>query len=138
MGTYIDKDGKEKERTVEVRFSDTLRFMQDSLANLVSNLSPESFEILKRFFPDEEQFELLLRKGVFPYDFFDGFNKLNAKKLPPIEAFYSIMNECGIEDHQHAKKVWEVFAMKTLRDYHNTYLIGYTARKFQKTLHESL
>ena len=98
--------------------------MQDSLANLVSNLPPESFKILKTFFPDEEQFKLLLRKGEFPYDYLDGFDKLDVTKISPIEALYSKLNEYGIsvENYQHAKKVWEVFAMKTLRDYHNTSL----------------
>ena len=90
--------------------------MDDSLANLVSNLPPESFENLKRFFPDVEKFKLLLRKGVFPYDFFDGSDKLNETKLPPIEYFFSRLNDCGIEDedYQHAENVWETFDMKTL------------------------
>ena len=107
-----------------------MRFMQDSLANLVSNLPPESFEILKTFFPKKEQWKLLLRKVVLPYDYFDGFDKLKETKLPPIEDFYSSLNEQSIseEDHQHAFKVWDVFEMKTIRNYHDTYVTSDTAQ----------
>ena len=58
--TYIDKDGKRKDKTIDMRFLDSMRLMQDRLANVTSNLPPESFEILKTFFPKEEQFKLLL------------------------------------------------------------------------------
>ena len=104
--------------------------MDDSLANLVSNLPPESFEILKRFFPDVEKFKLLLKKGVFPYDFFDGFDRLKETKLPTMEEFYSRLNECDIEikDYQHAEKVWGAFDMKIFKEYHDTYLTGDTAQ----------
>ncbi|KAK3698312.1 hypothetical protein QZH41_006011 [Actinostola sp. cb2023] len=71
-----------------------------------------------------EKLQLLLRKGVFPYDWFNGFDKLEATQLPPKEAFYSKLNDTDIseEDHQHAEKVWETFSMKTMREYHDLYL----------------
>ena len=127
---YINKHGEEKDRKEEVRFLDSYRFVDDNLANLASNLPPESFEILKTYFPYIEKFNLLLRKGVFPYDRFDGFDRLNNTKLPPIEDFYSRLNDCGIEDedYQHAKKVWETFDIKIFKEYHDTYLKDHTAR----------
>ena len=89
IGKYIDKnDGKEKESKREIRFLDSFRFMQLSLAKLVSNLSRKSFNNLSTSYYGE-QFELLMKKGVFPYDWFDSFEKLNATELPPKEAFYS-------------------------------------------------
>ena len=66
-----------------------------------------------------------MRKGVFPYDWFDSFDKLNATQLPPKEAFYSKLSDEDITDndnYQHAKKVWETFNMKTMREYHDLYL----------------
>ena len=67
-----------------------------------------------------------MRKGVFPYDWSNGFEKLNADKLPPTDDYYSNLYDCGItfEDHRHAKCVWETFGMKTFREYHDTYLIS--------------
>ena len=61
---------------------------------------------------------------MFPYDYFDRIDKLNETQLPPKEAFFSKLNNQGIsdEDYEHAKKVWETFGMKTMRDYHDLYL----------------
>ena len=49
--------------------------------------------------------------------------RLDETKLPPKEAFYSKLTGEGIsdEDYEHAKKVWKVFGMKTLQDYHDLY-----------------
>ena len=67
---------------------------------------------------------LMLRKGVFPYDYFDALDKLNATQLPPKDAFYSKLNDENIsdDDYKHAQKIWETFNMKTMREYHDLYL----------------
>ena len=71
-----------------------------------------------------ERIDLMLRKGVFPYDWFDSFDKLSSTGLPTKEMFYSKLNDTDIsdEDYEHAKKVWETFEMKTMREYHDLYL----------------
>ena len=53
----------------------------------------------------------------------DTLERLKETKLPPKESFYSKLNNEDIsdEDYTHAKKVWEVFEMKHLQDYHNLY-----------------
>ena len=68
--------------------------------------------------------KLLLQKGVFPCDWFDSFEKLSEKQLPPQEAFHSKLNGCDItdEDYEHAKKVWKHFRMKRFCEYHDLYL----------------
>ena len=35
------------------------------------------------------KFVLLLRKGVYPYEYMDSWEKCNENPLPPKEAFYS-------------------------------------------------
>ena len=71
----------------KIRFLDTFRFMASGLDKLTANLNPEQLKHTREEFG--EDCELLLRKGVFPSDWFDSFEKLNETKLPPKEAFYS-------------------------------------------------
>ena len=66
----------------------------------------------------------MVKKGVYPYDYMDSFEKLNKTKLPTKKEFYSILNDEHItdDDYQHAKNVWEVFQLQTMGEYHNLYL----------------
>ena len=120
---FIDKEGEEVEVKRKIRFIDSFKFMAASLDSLVKNLPKESFKNLTEFYEGDE-LNLLLRKGVFPYDWFDNFGKLSSTSLPPKEAFYSVLNDSKIseEDYIHAQNVWETFNMKTIRDYHDLYL----------------
>ena len=95
--------------------------MASSLSRLASNLT--SYPDLQRYFVGK-QLELVRRKGVYPYDYMDCFERLDETCLPPIECFYSKLNDEGIEqdDYVHAQNVWKEFQMKTMRDYHDLYL----------------
>ena len=56
---------------------------------------------------DPNKLALLLRKGVYPYEYMDGGNKFN-EPVPMVEdPYYSELNEKGItkEDLKHVKKV---------------------------------
>ena len=54
----------------------------------------------------------------------DNWEKINETTLPPKEAFYSNLNLENIsdEDYVHAQKVWEVFEIKNLGEYHALYV----------------
>ena len=67
---------------------------------------------------------LMARKGVYPYDHMDSFEKFNKTELPTKEDFYSILNNEHITDKQyeHAKNVWNTFELKSMGEYHNLYL----------------
>ena len=108
----------------ELRFIDSFKFMSDSLERLSNNLEKDHFNNLNSFFEDGEKRELLRRKGVFPYDWFDNIEKLNEKNLPPKEEFYSKLNDEDVsdEDYEHAKKVWKKFDVKNMKDYLELYL----------------
>ena len=103
-------------------FIDSFQFMSSSLDKLVSNLPIESLKYTSKEFKDEK-LDLMARKGVYPYDYMDSFNKFN-EKLPTKENFFSIINNEHISnnDYQHAKTVWETFKLKTMGDYHDLYL----------------
>ena len=110
MSITKNKDDKTFENKLEIRFIDRFRFMRTSLESLVDNLSRHSFKNLKRFYKENQ----LLRKGVFPYQWFNSFEKLDETSLPPKEAFYSKLYDSDIsdEEYQHSQKVCETYAMK--------------------------
>ena len=64
--------------------------MPSGLDKLSKNLQ---FINLKKYFGDEKKFDLVRRKGIFPYDYVEGLEKLKEEKLPPKETFYSRLNE---------------------------------------------
>ena len=53
----------------------------------------------------ELQYELLTRKGVYPYEYMSSWDKFKESKFPSIEAFYSKLNMSKIseDDYQHAQ-----------------------------------
>ena len=66
------------------------------------------------------KFVLLLRKGVYPYEYMDSGKRFH-ETLPDKKAFYSEFNLGDItdKDYTHAQKVFERFKLKNLGDYHH-------------------
>ena len=106
----------------EIRFIDSFKFLQTSLANLVGNLQPDDFHNTKEIMKDNV--DLLTRKGVYPYDYVSSIERLTETQLPPKEKFYSKLNGEDItdDDYHHAINVWNTFKCQTIKDYHNLYL----------------
>ena len=122
VDAFTPKGGtKEEKVTRKIRFVDSLKFMASSLEKLVNNLS--HYPNLQKHFRGP-QLELVKRKGVYPYDYMNCIEKLGETCLPPIECWYSRLNDSNISegDFEHANKVWDAFGMKTMRDYHDLYL----------------
>ena len=70
------------------------------------------------------KFVLLLRKGVYPYEYMDSWERFNETSLPPKESFYSELNleDISDKDYLHAQKVWDVFEIRNLGEYHDLYV----------------
>ncbi|CAH3144720.1 unnamed protein product, partial [Porites evermanni] len=122
VASYKSVTGKIKPILFEIRFIDSFKFLQTSLANLVSNLRPDDFHNTKKIF--KKNVDLLTRKGVYPYDYVSSLEKLTETHLPQKEEFYSKLNDEDIadDDYQHAISVWNTFKCKSIRDYHDLYL----------------
>lgn len=137
--TYKNNKGEEKQMNINaipnnmekymafmlgnhLTFIDSFQFMSSSLEKLVSNLPKESLKYTSKSFKGEK-LDLMVRKGVYPYDYMDSFEKFNHK-LPSKEDFYGILNDQHIsnEDYEHAQNVWNKFSLKNMGDYHNLYL----------------
>ena len=121
---YINKNGIEKSKEIELRFIDSFKFMSSSLDSLVNNLARGGSEFFGFEGYSENQYKLLIKKGIYPYEYMTDWNKFKETKLPPREAFYSKLNMSGVgnEDYEHANRVWKEFGLKDLGEYHDLYL----------------
>jgi hypothetical protein len=145
----------EKFRTIQMNsfhFIDSLSFLNASLAELVSDLVTEKkekrepFSILDQMdlYDNNSQQELLLRKGVFPYEYVTSFNTLlQTKNIPPKNQFYSKLTNCDIseQDHKHAQTVFDIFDCDNMKDYCELYcatdvgLLAEVMVQFRKTIY---
>ena len=68
----------------------------------------------------------MTRKGVYPYEFMDGFEKFEKRQLPKQTSFFSrlMQEKVSDEDFAHAQKVWEEFGCKNMGDFHDLYLLS--------------
>ena len=106
----------------QLKFLDSFQFMASSLEKLVDATDKSDFILTQKEFRD--QTELILRKGVYPYEYFDSMERFNETRLPSIDKFYSKLSDESIsqKDYEHAQTVWQAFNCKTLGDYHDLYL----------------
>ena len=67
---------------------------------------------------------MLLRKGVYPYEYMYSWEKFVETTLPPKKYFYNNLNleDMSDEDYTHAQKVRDVFKIKHLGEYHDLYV----------------
>ena len=108
-----------------LKFIDSFQFMSSSLDKLASNLRKDDLIYTSKAFKGK-RLDLLSKKGVYPYDFMDSFEKFNNRELPTKDQFYSILNDEHIMDDEyiHTKEVWDTFYIKTMGEYHDLYLVS--------------
>ena len=108
----------------KLKFMDSYQFLSAPLSRLA-----ESLETFHHVTSLRQEFSLisdetLRQKGVFPYTYFDSFEKLTETQLPSIDAFYNdLTKECCTEkEYAHAEKAWNEFNCQTFSDYLCAYL----------------
>ena len=140
----------EKVRTLTINritMLDSMSFLQGSLAELVNNLASasDSFPILRasNLFKTQAQLDLLLRKGVFPYEFADNIEKLKkTKNIPSKKSFFNTLTDSNIADDEyaHAQHVFQALECKNMFDYMmlymrlDTYLLADVFMQFRETM----
>jgi len=119
-------ENKDKKTCIKLRFIDSYKFLNTSLDKLASFLSKDKLRTLQREFSklSIENFNLLTRKGVFPYEYIDCIEKLEEMCLPSRESFYSSLTGDTVSesDYAHAANVWQRFSIRTLGEYSDLYL----------------
>ncbi|KAJ8980518.1 hypothetical protein NQ317_007938 [Molorchus minor] len=123
------------------------QFMGCSLDQLASTLVDENFKDLKQEFSDLEvgKLKLLMRKGVFFYDYLDKIERLDETELPDIEHFYNKLNDMNIDetDYAHEQLIWQTFNRQTLGEYSDLYmktdimLLTSVFETFRETCHKT-
>ena len=107
------------------------------MSTLVDNLSElkineiDSDVLIKRFYNtyklsdnDINKFKLLLRKGVYPYEYMDRWKRFNETELPSKDKFHSKLNleDISADDYAHAINVRNTFNISSLGEYHDLYV----------------
>ena len=73
-----------------LRLIDSVNFLLSSLDKLVKG--SDEFPIMKKLMPEENKRRLLLKKGIYPYEYMDSFERFGEAKLPEKERFYSSLS----------------------------------------------
>ncbi|KAJ9443211.1 hypothetical protein DIPPA_18150 [Diplonema papillatum] len=143
--TYTDKTGETKTAkdnwSISVRDSIQILGSTASLATHINSLPIEKRTCMKQCIEtylkrpaDDDTLELLLRKQVFPYSWFDAPSKLqhrsinNDPEAQEVSDDPSIWFDCltgaaaDSSDIEHVKKVWEIMGFESFKDYHDFYL----------------
>ena len=91
----------------------------------------DSKELIKRFANTYEfcnkginKCILLLRKGIYPYEYMDNWERFDETSLANKKAFYRSLNieEITDADYRHSNSVFKEFKMNNLGDYHDLYV----------------
>ena len=96
--------------------------MSESLDYLTKTIDDINRISLKQEF--DKNYQLLTKKGIYPYDCFNNTKKYNEQKLPDKKEFFNKINNKDIsdEDYTHAQTVFKKFNCKNLLDYSILYL----------------
>ena len=91
--------------------------MSSALDKLVSNLEEDKFLQMRKEWQGDEV-SILTKKGVYPYEYVNSWEKFDEARLPGRSAFYSSLNEEGVneENYLSAKEVWQRFGCENLGD----------------------
>ena len=121
---YIDKNGNKRTKEMELRFIDSIKFMSSSLDSLVNNLGKGGHQFFGFENYSSHRCRLLIRKGIYPYEYMDSWDRLKETGLPGIKRFYSNLSMSGVSDtdYEHACSIWQEFGIRNMGEYHDLYL----------------
>lgn len=115
-------------------FKDSLHFIPASLSQIVEQVKEDGYDfpLLRKMKwrnldgGRDEDFELMTRKGVFPYKYVRSVEQMKiCTRLPDKAEFFSELSQENIsdEDYEFAKHFWTVSGCKNLLDYCHIYVV---------------
>ena len=94
----------------QLKFLDSFQFTPKSLDVLSKTLEDDEFKYLVESCTTSH-FDLVRRKGVYPYDYMDSVERFDETELPSQDAFSNKLSgrSCSDIDCAHTSRVWDVF-----------------------------
>ena len=128
---FIAKNVEIKTENLNVSLKDLKKKNFLIIANLVEKQLKPINGLIKKF-PntykfcnnDVNKFILLLRKGVYPYEYIDSWERFDETTFPNKKAFYSelYLEDITDENYIHAQKVPKELRTKNIGPYHDLYV----------------
>lgn len=119
-GTYTNKANEERPKFITFRFLDSMAFLNSSLEKLADTLTDDQKCFTRAAFPDDVRFDIMKRKGYFPYDAVSCLHDLDVAHLPRDE--HPTMGKFNPDEYERGLSNWTAMGCLTLRDYLQVYL----------------
>ena len=138
IGKSLEKFTSMKIGFVEMK--DSCQLLNCGLDKLVNNLKEkgqkekktlaQTFPITYAYFKekwghlDEKVFEMLCRKGVYPYEYIDEWEKCEETELPDKKDYFNKLTNLDIseEEYKFAQELFKSFKLKTIGELHDLYM----------------
>ena len=86
-----------------LKFIDSFQFTSHSLDSLVKTLEVEEFKYVPEAFSIQHEFELIKRKGFYPYDYIDSFDRFDESRLPSQDAFFNKLSDSPCSNTEYVQ-----------------------------------
>ena len=98
----------------QLKFLDSFQFTPKSLDELSKTMTDDELRYLVETYPTDN-LSLIRRKGVYPYDYMDSFDRFEESESPLQADFFSELSgdSCTDADYSHAINVREDFGCET-------------------------
>ena len=128
-GSFVVRDSFMILHTALANLVDQLRKQGERTENNLWSYFPHTKKWLQTYYGpdtgiDQAAHLLILKKGVYPYEYMTSLTKLSDASLPVHQAFFSALSAGNVssEDYAHAQQVYSAFKCQTLRDYTDLYV----------------
>jgi len=112
---------------IKLKFVDSMLFLQAGLEKVAKSMNPrEDFNITRSIFREygSAKTELLLEKGIFPYQYMTSPTVFSETQLPDIRFFYDDLNDEPLKmvDYRKAQRIWTELEITDLGHYQDNYV----------------
>ena len=125
------EESKDKDLKIKVEEPQSKKIVRTMCKTCKSKETQLVYDLIKKFSctyklcnNKSKKFIFFLKKGIYQYEYMDSMDRFDQTEVPSIEKCYSSlqMKHISENEYKHARKVWEIFDIKTLGEYHDLYV----------------